>query len=83
MNLTDGMPWASINPVNRISATVPPLVRAKAESFGEHGRVWLDGLDELIAEMEQQWSITVGQPISGGNPPMSHTREPPTARMRF
>lgn len=66
MSLTGGMPWASINPMHHISATVPPLVRAKAESFGEPGLAWLDGLDDLIAEMEQQWSITVGQPISGG-----------------
>ncbi|MBO3735105.1 aminoglycoside phosphotransferase family protein [Glycomyces niveus] len=45
---------------------VPPLVRAKAESFGEPGLAWLAGLDDLIAEMEQQWSITVGGPITGG-----------------
>lgn len=48
------------------SAAVPPLVRAKAESLGRPGLTWLDGLGELITEMEQRWSITVGQPISGG-----------------
>lgn len=45
---------------------MPPLVRAKAESFGEPGLAWLEGLDDLIAEMERQWSITVGEPIAGG-----------------
>lgn len=66
MRLTNGMPWASINLMHHTSETLSPLVRAKAESFGAPGLAWLDGLDDLIAEMEQQWSITVGQPISGG-----------------
>jgi streptomycin 6-kinase len=45
---------------------VPPLVRAKAEALGPTGLAWLNGLGDLIAEMEQQWSITVGRPIDGG-----------------
>jgi streptomycin 6-kinase len=64
--LTGGVPWASIDPMQHTPAAVPPLVRAKAESFGEPGLAWLDGLDDLIAEMERQWSITVGEPIAGG-----------------
>ena len=38
--------------------TVPTVVRAKALAAGAHG--WLDGLPELIAGLERDWSIRVG-----------------------
>lgn len=45
---------------------VPSIVRAKAEELGGPGLDWLDGLPDLVTEMEQRWSITVGRPIGGG-----------------
>jgi streptomycin 6-kinase len=38
---------------------VPPVVRTKALGAGA-GR-WLDGLPELIAGIERDWAISVGQ----------------------
>jgi streptomycin 6-kinase len=59
-------PWPSVGTMNQPSVVVPSLVRAKAEALGESGRAWLDGLTDLIAATEERWSITVGQPMSGG-----------------
>jgi streptomycin 6-kinase len=43
---------------------VPEVVRAKALAAGA-GR-WLEGLPELIAELESEWSIRVGRVLEGG-----------------
>jgi streptomycin 6-kinase len=41
---------------------VPPAVRAKARQFG--AGAWLDGLPDLIAGLERDWSITAGAPFA-------------------
>ena len=46
---------------------VPALVRQKAASLGKEGEAWLAGLPELIAHLEQRWSVTVGEALSGGS----------------
>jgi streptomycin 6-kinase len=38
---------------------VPPVVRAKANATGARG--WLDRLPTLVADLERDWSITVGR----------------------
>lgn len=45
---------------------LPALVRQKALQAGEVGVAWLTGLPELIAELEQRWSITIGEALAGG-----------------
>lgn len=43
---------------------VPDLVRQKALAFGAGG--WLEALPSLVAGLERDWSITVGDPYPGG-----------------
>ncbi len=46
---------------------IPPLVRQKAASLGKEGEAWLARLPELIAHLEERWSIRVGEALSGGS----------------
>ena len=46
---------------------VSDIVVGKARLAGEAGEQWLQSLDNLVAELEQQWQITVGEPLSGGS----------------
>ena len=43
-----------------------PVVRGRAAQLGAAGAVWLSGLPELIADLEQRWSVTIGQQLHGG-----------------
>lgn len=45
---------------------LPLLVRQKAASLGTAGEAWLAGLPGLVAHLEKQWSLTVGQALTGG-----------------
>lgn len=45
---------------------LPPLVESRAKSAGAAGEVWLDNLDDIIAELEGMWDISVGEALSGG-----------------
>ncbi|MEM7020831.1 MAG: aminoglycoside phosphotransferase family protein [Pseudomonadota bacterium] len=45
---------------------LPEFVRLRAESHGEAGQRWMDGLVELIARFEQDWQIQAGDPLEGG-----------------
>jgi streptomycin 6-kinase len=45
---------------------LPEFVRQKAASFGKEGEAWLAGLPEVITHLEQRWSVTVGEALSGG-----------------
>jgi streptomycin 6-kinase len=47
--------------------TVPDLVRQKLAILGAEGLRWLDGLDDLIGELEQEWQISVGTSLEGGS----------------
>jgi streptomycin 6-kinase len=42
-----------------------PTTRARAEHSGDLGRHWLTQLPDLVAEYEQRWTITVGEPLPG------------------
>lgn len=44
-----------------------PTTRTTAEHAGDAGRAWLERLPDLVAELEQRWSITVGEPLPGAN----------------
>jgi streptomycin 6-kinase len=44
-----------------------PLVRNKLADLGPAGERWLAGLADLVAAMEQQWSVSVVEPLSGGS----------------
>jgi len=46
---------------------VQPVVRQKAEHLGARGMAWLAQLPKLVADLEKEWSITAGDPFSGGN----------------
>lgn len=43
-----------------------PVVRQKAEHLGASGREWLTRLPTMVADLERQWSITVGDSLGGG-----------------
>ena len=45
---------------------VQPVVRQKAEHLGTRGMAWLAQLPALVADLERQWSITVGERLDGG-----------------
>jgi streptomycin 6-kinase len=46
---------------------VSAMVQAKAAQAGLPGQRWLSGLGDLIADLEQRWSVTVLEPLSGGS----------------
>ena len=49
------------------SIVVPERVRLRAEQSGPQTRQWLKDLPGLIAELEQEWELSIGQPLSGGS----------------
>jgi streptomycin 6-kinase len=51
--------------VGRVSIDgLPEVVRNRALACG--ATAWIDELPELVAELERDWSITLGRPYSGG-----------------
>jgi streptomycin 6-kinase len=46
---------------------LPKLVRAKAEAYGERGRVWMIELDECVDALQQKWNLQLGDVLSGGS----------------
>ena len=46
---------------------VPERVRLRAEQSGPQTRQWLKDLPGLLAELEQEWELNIGQPLSGGS----------------
>jgi streptomycin 6-kinase len=49
------------------SIVVPERVRLRAEQSGHETRQWLKDLPGLLAELEQAWELSIGQPLSGGS----------------
>ncbi|GHU86796.1 hypothetical protein FACS189476_00770 [Spirochaetia bacterium] len=49
-----------------MARTVPRAVMQKAHAFGEPGQAWLSSLDAAIADIEQQWNISVKEALAGG-----------------
>jgi len=46
---------------------LPDIVEQRALSYGETGRKWLAGLDQLVADLEAEWGITAGETLTGGS----------------
>jgi streptomycin 6-kinase len=46
---------------------VPERVQLRAEQSGHETRQWLKDLPGLLAELEQAWELSIGQPLSGGS----------------
>ncbi len=49
------------------SIVVPERVQLRAEQSGHETRQWLKDLPGLLAELEQAWELSIGQPLSGGS----------------
>jgi streptomycin 6-kinase len=49
-----------------VVSLVQPVVRLKAASLGAAGLRWLAGLPDLVAELEERWSVHVERSLSGG-----------------
>jgi streptomycin 6-kinase len=49
------------------SPRLQPLTRNRLAAMGEPGRAWVAALPDLLAQLEQQWSITIGHSIAGGS----------------
>jgi len=49
------------------SIVVPERVRLMAEQSSHETRQWLKDLPGLLAELEQAWELSIGQPLSGGS----------------
>jgi hypothetical protein len=49
------------------SIGVPERVRLRAEQSSPQTRQWLKDLPGLIYELEQEWELNIGQPLSGGS----------------
>ncbi|WP_309642795.1 aminoglycoside phosphotransferase family protein [Phenylobacterium sp.] len=45
---------------------IPEPVRLRAEAAGATGLAWLAGLGDLVAGLERDWGLTVGQTLHGG-----------------
>src|SRR5436190_2048541 len=45
---------------------VPAVVRRRAEARGAEGRCWLNGLQNLVRDMAQEWGLVLGTPLVGG-----------------
>jgi streptomycin 6-kinase len=53
--------------MSRSRMLISPTARTRAEYLGDEARQWLVDLDELVAAIEQQWQITVGEPFLSAN----------------
>lgn len=56
-----------IDVVTERGIDLPPMVRRRAAQLGSRGQRWLAQLPYLVAELEREWSITIGSPLPGGN----------------
>lgn len=44
-----------------------PLARSKVTALGERGRLWHESLPTVLAELADQWSLTIGAGLPGGS----------------
>lgn len=49
------------------AVTVPERLALSARALGKAGETWLAALPGLLADLETDWSITVGTGLVGGN----------------
>lgn len=50
-----------------LSFPVPDIVRRRAIGEGQPGVDWLASLDDLLAGLERDWGLTIGQALRGGS----------------
>ena len=60
------MPGSSAEPP-AASIRLQPLTRHRVAAMGAEGTAWTAALPELLAELEHDWSITVGRGLPGGS----------------
>jgi len=48
------------------SMRVPSTVQKRVDAGGEVGRMWLAGLDALVASLAADWGLTLGRTLTGG-----------------
>jgi streptomycin 6-kinase len=53
--------------VKNRSATISEPLRLKIAALGAESLQWLNGLDNLIEELEAEWQLTVGENLVGGS----------------
>lgn len=46
---------------------IPPIVVSRAKSAGAPGEMWLANLDDMVADLERKWNISVGETLYGGS----------------
>ena len=51
---------------DQVRFPVPDIVRRRAISEGQAGVDWLAGLDDLLAGLESDWGVTIGEALRGG-----------------
>jgi streptomycin 6-kinase len=44
-----------------------PLTRQRLAAMGEEGEAWLAALPQLLAGLEQDWSVSIGRSLPGGS----------------
>ncbi len=44
----------------------PGPVRCKALSLGDAGIAWMENLCDIVRELQEEWQIQVGSPLTGG-----------------
>jgi streptomycin 6-kinase len=52
--------------MSKSKVVLAPVVREKAAQLGDAGAAWLSRLPDIIDDLEQRWSITIGEPLHGG-----------------
>ena len=57
---------AIMHGMDDVLACVSPIVRLRAQSLGDDGQRWLDGLPDLVAELEARWMVRLDESLSGG-----------------
>lgn len=53
--------------MEEVRFVVPEPVRRRAVSEGQPGEDWLAGLDETLASLERDWSLSIGPALVGGS----------------
>lgn len=52
---------------DKSARALPPQVVSRAKSVGRIGEAWLEGLESMIAELENMWHISVSDALTGGS----------------
>src|SRR5262249_7856696 len=61
------LPPSLIHGGRRHAAEAPAVVRRVVAAHGTAGLEWLNGLDDLIRELERDWDVIVGSGLQGGS----------------